>query len=245
MKRHFLYIGILLTIFLLATGCREVEELEGGLSSTEVVTPEVKDVSYYWATINSESYYGGVHCKIVVSKNADLSDPIDDNSYYYSSSGLELKNLKSGTTYYYQAALVDRMGYEKKGDIKQFTTLPTIRIEAECVRETPTSGMYVYIKIYDFTVPSTDNGYKYSTDIGCNFKRYQPTSPYMDKPSYYDLGWHFNSTQYNTNNDNPWTLTMYIPYSNWSYNDFYFQPYIYNNATQHWDYGDMEHYTYQ
>lgn len=244
MKRHFLYIGILLTIFLLPTGCLEVEELEGGLSSIEVVTPEVKDVSYYEATINSESYYGGLHDKIIVSKNADLSDPIYDDIYYNSGS-IELKNLKSGTTYYYQVALVDRMGYEKKGDIKQFTTLPTIRIEAECVRETPTSGMYVYIKIYDFTVPSTDNGYKYSTDIGCNFKRYQPTSPYMDKPSYYDLGWHFNSTQFNTNNDNPWTLTMYIPYSNWSYNDFYFQPYIYNNATQHTDYGDMEHYTYQ
>lgn len=244
MKKHFLNIGILLTIFLLATGCLEVEELEDGLSSTEVVTPEVSDVSYYWATINPKSYYGGGDYKIVVSKNADLSDPIYDNNYYNSGS-IELKNLKSGTTYYYQAALVDRMGYEKKGDIKQFTTLPTIRIEAECVRETPTSGMYVYIKIYDFTVPSTNNGYKYSTDIGCQFKRYQPTRPYMDTPAYYDLSWHFNSTQYNTYNDNPWTLTMYIPYSDWSYNDFYFQPYIYNNATQHTDYGDMEHYTYQ
>lgn len=213
MKKYILFFSTLVAMMLLAVSCQEIDEFENYLPTTIETTSDVT-VDYYTATI--KSYASRRY--IVISENADLSNPIKTESIHYSGI-VDLYNLKANTTYYYQEYYEDRKGYRVNGDIKTFTTKPfPTRIEAVCERATPTSSLTITLYIYDFTGSSTD--------IGCHLKRTEPQVPYMQYITHYDLGWHFNTTQYNWNSDNPWVMQMSIPYSSWSYNSFYYQPYI-------------------
>lgn len=213
MKKYILFFSTLVATMLLTVSCQEIDEFENYLPTTIETTSDVT-VDYYIATIRCN--YRSNH--VVISENADLSNPIKDESLY-SSRTVDLRNLKAGTTYYYQEYCTDSKGYRVNGDIKTFTTKPfPTRIEAVCERATPTSSLTITLYIYDFTGSSTD--------IGCHLKRTEPQVPYMQYSAHYDLGWHFSTTQYNWNSDNPWVMQMSIPYSSWSYNSFYYQPYI-------------------
>ena len=229
------YFMLLIAIMCIAA-CTEIEDIDYtyGLPS-EVKTTDNVTVSYYSATIKSYGSYGGRY--LTVSENEDLSDPVYDRDmgWGYGSFSEELTDLKSGTTYYYRESVKDSHGYRMYGDVKSFTTKKSVRIEATCSRTSYTSELKVTLYIYDF--------FGSSKDIGCHFKSSVPTVKYMKWSTQYDLGWHFNTSRTNYYSDNPWVLTMTIPYSEWSNNDFYFQPYMYN-ADNEIQYGEIEHFTF-
>lgn len=164
----------------------------------------------------------GVFSTLIVSQSSNpmendenIKISVDDNNATWSPDGAwEITGLESGITYYYREIFEDYLFQEKMGDVKSFTTLEAIRLEAE-LKGSDKNYLYFTIRVYNY------QGTPYGIGLFFNGNSNVSVSNYGQR-------YYFNNTPSNEAGVSPWVMNMTIAKSGFSYqySSFWFMPYI-------------------